>query len=591
MNGKRRLFWQVYPSYLLITVIALAAATWYASGAFRTFYLDRTASDLKARARLFEMEVLPSLDPLDEKKVDRLTKAIGSHASTRITVILPSGKVIGDSDEDPASMDTHVDRSEFLQAMKGDFGSSIRHSLTLHEDLMYAAIPVVKGGRTLAVVRTAIPISAIDAAYQSIRTKVILAGLVIAAFAALLGLLVSRKITRPIQQIRDWAESLARGEYQLRPSVRGSREMEALSASLGQTAQELRERMETVVRQRNEMEAVFSSMAEGVVALSMEERVIHMNQVAADILCCNRAEANGRTIQEVARNTVLHRFLRDTLSSREPMEADVLMSPDEAFVVNAHGTMLLDSSGNRIGALIVLNDVTRLRKLENIRSDFVANVSHEIKTPITAIKGFVETLRDGAANDPQEAKRFLTIIAKHVDRLEAIVEDLLRLSRIEREAEKGGLTLIESRIVDILKTAVQVCQGRAEVKEIRMDIVCPESITLKADSPLLEQAVVNLLDNAIKYSEERSAIQVETTTSDDEIVISVCDHGCGIEKKHLPRLFERFYRVDKARSRQVGGTGLGLAIVKHIVRAHGGHLSVESVSGKGSRFSIHLPRT
>ena len=591
MNGKKRLFWQVYPSYLVIAFITLTAVTWYASGAFRDFYLDRTASDLKARARLFEMEVTPFLDPLDEKEVDRLSKTIGSHASTRITVILPSGKVVGDSDENPASMDTHVDRPEFLRAMKGDFGSSIRHSLTLHEDLMYAAVPVVRDGRIIAVVRTAIPISAIDAAYRSIRGKVILAGVVIAVFAALLGLLVSRRITRPIREIRDWAELLASGEFKPRPSARGSREIEALSESLGKMARELRDRIETVVRQRNEMEAVFSSMAEGVMALSPEERVIHMNRAAADILGCDQAEANGRSIQEVARNTVLHRFLRDTLSSREPMEADVLMSPDEAFVVNARGTMLLDSSGNRIGALIVLNDVTRLRKLENIRSDFVANVSHEIKTPITAIKGFVETLRDGATSDPKETERFLKIIAKHVDRLEAIVEDLLRLSRIEREAEKGGLTLIENSICDILKTAVQVCQGRAEAKDIRMDMLCPEPIPLKADPPLLEQAVVNLLDNAIKYSEKGSSIQVETAKMDDEIVISVRDHGCGIEKKHLPRLFERFYRVDKARSRQVGGTGLGLAIVKHIVQAHGGHLSVESVPGKGSLFSIHLPVT
>ncbi len=589
MNGKGRLFWQVYPSYLLITFITLTAVTWYASGAFREFYLDRTASDLKARARFFEVEVTPALDPLDKKEVDRLSKSIGSHASTRITVILPSGKVIGDSDEDPASMDSHVDRPEFLQAMKAGFGSSIRHSLTLHESLMYAAMPVVKDGRIMAVVRTAIPISAIDAAYQSIRGKIIFAGVVIAAFAALLGLLVSRKITRPIQEIRDWAESLASGEFKPRPSVRGSKEIEALSESLGKTAEELRDRIEMVVRQRNEMKAVFSSMEEGVMAVSLEERVIHMNQAAADILGCDQTEAKGRSIQEVARNTVLHRFLRDTLSSREPLETDVLMSPDEAFVVNAHGTMLLDSSGNRIGALIVLNDVTRLRRLENIRSDFVANVSHEIKTPITAIKGFVETLRDGTSKDPREAERFLSIIAKHVDRLEAIVEDLLKLSRIEREAEKGGLTLIESRICDILKTAVQVCQGRADGKKIRMDILCPESIPLKADPPLLEQAVVNLLDNAIKYSEEGSSIQVEATQSDNEFVISVRDHGCGIEKKHLTRLFERFYRVDKARSRQVGGTGLGLAIVKHIVQAHGGHLSVESVPGKGSLFSIHLP--
>jgi len=354
-------------------------------------------------------------------------------------------------------------------------------------------------------------------------------------------------------------------------------------------AVELRDRIETVIRQRNEIEAMLSSMVEGVIALDMEERLISINQAAGRMLGIQLRDMQGRSIQEVVRSTKLYQFVNDTLSSSEPGERDIPMASDGELIVNCHGTLLRDAAGKQIGALIVFNDVTRLRRLENIRREFVANVSHELKTPITAIKGFVETLRDGAVKNPRDADRFLAIIDKHVARLEAIVEDLLSLSRIEQGAEMGEIQKIDTRISEILRTAVQVCHIRADAKQIRIEISCPEEIRAKVDPPLIEQAVVNLLDNAIKYSEEGKGVQVDASQGDHEIIVSVRDQGCGIEKKHLGRLFERFYRVDKARSRQVGGTGLGLAITKHIVQAHAGRLTVESTPGKGSVFSIHLP--
>jgi len=589
MVRKRRLFWQLYPSYLLISLISLAAATWYASSAVRHFFLEQTASDLKARAQLFEKQVIPYLDPLDEKALDLASKDAGRHAETRVTVILPSGRVVGDSDEEPAAMDTHADRPEVLKAIKTGLGTSIRHSRTLKKDLMYVAIPVLQHSNILAVVRTSIPTSAVDHALKDIQTRIILGGMIMALFAAILGLLVSRRITRPIEKIRNWADSISEGEFLRKPSIRASDEIEALSESLGKMAGDLKERIEMVSRQRNEMEAVFSSMVEGVLALDTEERVIRINKAATRMLDCSLPEAKGRTMQEVSRNTVLHQFMQDTLSSGKPLEKDVLLSTSSRLMVNAHGTILHDSERNRIGALIVLNDVTRLRQLENIRREFVANVSHELKTPITAIKGFVETLRDGAAKDPLDRERFLEIIDKHVDRLEAIVENLLYLSRIEQGAGEGEMELVESRIAEILRTAAQVCNVRATAKKIEIKISCPEPITAAVSSPLLEQAVINLLDNAIKYSEKGKVVRVEAMKKNEETIVSVHDQGCGIEKKHLPRLFERFYRVDKARSRHLGGTGLGLAIVKHIVQAHGGRLTVASTPGKGSVFSIHLP--
>ncbi|MBW1933220.1 MAG: PAS domain-containing protein, partial [Deltaproteobacteria bacterium] len=264
---------------------------------------------------------------------------------------------------------------------------------------------------------------------------------------------------------------------------------------------------------------------------------------------CDLAEAQGRSIQEVVRNTVLQQFVKNALSSQEAVEKEIVLSSDRERFLNGHGTLLRDAEGKQIGALIVLNDVTRLLRLEKIRREFVANASHEIKTPITAIKGFVETLRDGAVENHEDAERFLEIIGKHVDRLEAIIEDLLSLSRLEQEAGREEVLLGEGRLKDVLETAIQVCEANAMAKKIEVELSCAEDIVAKFDPLLLEQAIVNLIDNAIKYSGEGKIVWVEAVKAGKEIILSVRDQGCGIEKNHLPRLFERFYRADKARSR------------------------------------------
>jgi two-component system phosphate regulon sensor histidine kinase PhoR len=589
MPKKKRLLWQLYPSYLLIMLISLVAVTWYATHSLRHFYLDQAASGLEARAHLLEKQILDYLDPLDQKGIDRLCKRIGQSAATRITIILPSGKVVGDSEKDPAAMDTHVDRPEFIQALNDSLGRATRYSRTLDKNLMYVGLAVKKGTRTVAVLRTSTPVDSIDQAIYKIQIKIALVGLIIAVIAAILSLLVSRRITRPMEQIKSWAESVAGGKPHSRPPAAESEEISALSEALNRMAEELQDRIDTIMRQRNEIKAMLASMVEGVIAVDTQERLISMNDSAARMFACRPSDAQGRSIQEVVRNTTLHQFVRDALSSDRPVETDIVLSGTADRFISCHGTSLTDADGHQIGALIVLNDVSHIRKLETIRREFVANVSHEIRTPITAIRGFVETLQDGALDNAEDARRFLGIIEKHVNRLEAIIEDLLSLSRIEQEAETHDIHLSEASLLDVLQNAIQVCQVAAALKKARIDLSCSEHLVAGMDAQLLEQAVVNLLDNAIKYSDEGSSIQLSCTEGENEIVITVKDPGCGIEKRHLPRIFERFYRVDKARSRHLGGTGLGLAIVKHITQAHGGHIKVESAPGKGSAFSIHLP--
>jgi len=589
MKKKKRLLRHLFPSYLLITLISLVAVTWFASSSIRNFFLEQTAEDLLTRARLLENQIPHFLGPLETRLIDAMCKEIGVSSATRITVILPTGHVIGDSDEDPAIMDNHALRPEVIEARKGNVGQTIRRSTTLQKRMMYVAIPLKDKEEIIAVIRAALPVNAIDQALKAIQIKIMLGGLFIALLAAGISLYVSRRISRPIENLKQGADFFARGDLSHRMPGTDLVEIDSLIEALNQMAGQLEDRLNTIVRQKNELTAVLSSMTEGVMAVDMKERIISINKAAARIFETLPENLLNRSIPEVIRNPDLQKFINNALSSNKNLEEDITLYQGGERILYVHNTPLEDPDGQRRGILVVLNDVTHLRKLENMRKDFAANVSHEIKTPLTAIKGFVETLRSDEGVEPKETDRFLAIIEKHVNRLTAIVEDLMKLSKIEQQDEKSDIHLEESSVKNVILSAVQACREKADAKQITVDIVCPDDISLPLDSRLMTQAMVNLLDNAINYSSENGDIQISAFLHEKELRIRVQDHGIGIPKEHLSRLFERFYRVDKARSRELGGTGLGLAIVKHIAHAHGGRVLVESTLGKGSTFSVHLP--
>jgi two-component system phosphate regulon sensor histidine kinase PhoR len=332
-----------------------------------------------------------------------------------------------------------------------------------------------------------------------------------------------------------------------------------------------------------------SSIVEGVLAVNMDGEILSLNESAERLLAIEAEKAKGRSIEEAIRNADLHRFVRLALGSSEPVSGEIAFPGQPERVLKAQSSILRDAEERRIGVVAVLHDVTELRRLDNVRSEFVANVSHELMTPITSIKGFVETLQGGALNDPLQANRFLEIIAKHAARLQQIVEDLLNLSKIECDARTRRIPLERCALADPLHAAVAFCRSKAEEKNIAIRLDCGEDLVATINPRLLEQAAVNLIDNAVKYSEPGTEVEVSAKTSDTETTVEVKDHGCGIAPEHLPRVFERFYRVDRSRSRELGGTGLGLSIVKHIVKAHNGDVTVESTPGIGSRFIIHLP--
>jgi len=585
----KRLLWQLYPSYLLIILISLAAVSLFANTSIRKFYYEQAASDLENRALLLEGQISAHLSPLDREGMDVLCKELGRSGLTRVTVILPSGEVIGDSEQDPQAMDNHLDRPEVKQALTGGTGVSVRHSLTLGVNMMYVGVPLKENSVNIAVIRTSLPLTYIDKAIKGIQVKIIWGGVLVALYAALVGWFVARRISHPIDAIRKGAERYAQGDFGHRLPLADIEEIDSLAGAMNEMAASFQTQINTISRQRKELETILTGMVEGVVALDREERIINLNRAAAEMFGTNPELARGRRVQEVVRNVDFQKFTAKALVSDTLVEEDITLHTNGERIINGHSTVLRDEEGKSIGALVVLNDVTRLRKLENIRRDFVANVSHEIKTPLTAVKGFVETLRDGAMNNPEDARRFLDIIDRHASRLEAIVDDLLSLSRLEQEVEKDEVVLSEIPIRNVLTAANQICEVKAASKNIKILFSGNEELKARINPPLLEQAIVNLLDNAIKYSESAGTVRVEAEHQGDEIVISVRDHGRGIEKEHLDRLFERFYRVDKARSRKLGGTGLGLAIVKHIAQAHGGYVSVDSALGEGSTFRLHLP--
>jgi two-component system phosphate regulon sensor histidine kinase PhoR len=586
---RKRLVWQIFPSFLLITLLSIITAIWFASHAMERFFLDQTAADLTDRITLVRYQIEPHFRPLQADRIDRICKEAGQLSSTRFTVILPDGTVVGDSQENPSHMDNHAGRPEINAARQHGSGQSIRYSKTLDRRLMYVAVAVTVDNELAGVVRAAFAVNALDERMGAIRWRMAGGGAVIAILVGLISLLAARKISHPIERLKQGADAFAAGNLTDKLALPETEELAGLAQAMNQMAARLDRRIASAIQQKNELETVLSSMREGVVAIDSNEAIMSMNPLAAEMFECDRERAKNRSIQEVVRNLALQNFVAKAVKAEDSLEDDIPFFRQAEQILNIKSSPIVDSNEKRIGTLLVMTDVTRLRRLEHMRRDFVANVSHEIKTPLTAIKGYVETLFNREVDSAEDTHRFLGIVIKHVNRLESIVEDLLALSRIERENFREALNLATVRLGNICQTAIQVCHKNAEAKRIAIDVQCGEDLQATVDATLLEQAIVNLLDNAIKYSEDGSRVEISAEKRDGMTAIHIRDYGCGIAQRNLSRLFERFYRVDKARSRQLGGTGLGLAIVKHIVQAHEGEVTVESRLGEGSTFSLYLP--
>jgi two-component system phosphate regulon sensor histidine kinase PhoR len=620
MNKKRKLIWQIFPSFLVIILLSLTAVTWYSTRYFKAFFLENSEKELTIQAKLLQNKFAHLLkeDRQEISQIDSQCKKVGEIIQTRVTIVLPSGVVVGDSFGRIETMENHLIRPEIQAALKGRKGISIRYSATLDQNMMYIAFPVTRedqrtvgvpkesvesvepiesdpiesagpANQVIAVVRTAVSVSDIDKKITAVGNNILAALVLTLIAAAIASLYVARRITKPLEQMTRGAIEFAKGNLDNRLTVPATQELSQLARAMNKMAANLSEKILDFKNRSHELEAVHTSMQEGVIAIDKNEQIITINTAAAKIFDFPAPTLKKKNILEVARNYELQTFIQRALSTHEPVEEDILIERDETIILNIHSTALYDTRKKRMGTLIIFHDITRIRRLEMMHKAFAANVSHELKTPLTTIKGFIETLQQMLADkESQNSETFLKIIEKNVNRMVELIDDLLALSRLER-LEGTDIEFDAHPLSTLLEGALHICSPLAMDKNIQIALDCSETITAMIDPILMEQAIINLVDNAVKYNPENTRVTIGAMCQKGMVVIRVQDFGTGIDKEHLPKIFNRFYRVDKGRSRNEGGTGLGLAIVKHIVQYHNGKIEVESQKGRGTTFKISIP--
>lgn len=587
----RRLFFQIYPAFLLLIALTILPTAWFATRIFRDFYIANIRTEVSQRATMLKPQILQHLSDPGFLEFCRKT---AEDSGTRLTVIAPDGKVLYDSDGDYSTMPSHEERPELKQALaERRLVSSQRYSATLMKEMFYVADPLVDAkGDVVGAFRLSLPLAVVDTNIGALKIKLFFFAVFLALLSMGFGLLISRRLSRPLEEVRKSVVRMAEGDLNKRISAAGSiEEINALAEAVNSLGVQLKLRISDITSRKNELSTILSSMSEGVIAVDPDLRMIIVNKAAREILGMKEDSVEGHTVYEVLRNPHMQSFVEKLLATRSPAEDELEWDAGDKRILVLRGSIMMDADSPS-GAVVVIRDITRMRKLEDMRRDFVANVSHEIKTPVTAIKTAVETLAAQSDSFPPPLRRFLEIIGRHADRLADLVGDVLSLSALESGSSSMGMlfSFRQESLFRILQTALELCRSRAESAQVTLKLECGEKIRLFADASLLEQAVVNLVDNAIKYSPAGETVRIAGAEKEDHILIRVSDHGCGIPEQEHDRIFERFYRVDKARSRKLGGTGLGLSIVKHIVLAHHGTVHVESVPGEGSTFVIELPK-
>lgn len=586
-----RLFWKLFASFTILNLAATITFVVIVSGWQQDQVTEQIKQRLHDSATLIRGNVATLLPEGRSEALQSQIRILGDQIDTRVTIVSMSGQVLADSNQstiaDVAQMENHKDRLELVQAASDGYGTSERVSPTLGEPLLYVALRLDQDGKPAGLVRAALPMTTVIAEVRTIQRLIWLVAVVVSIAVAALSYVLAARIVKPIQTLTTAAESVAAGEYQQNVYLQNHDELGVLAKSFNRMTKELNVR-ETQLRESNRrLITVLEGMVEGVIALDDRERVVLANAAAGRLLGFVPAEAEGRPLLEVARNRPIHEAL--TVSdSADSRHTEIELGDEEGRVVGINSTLLSSEPSTR--CILVLHDLTELRRLESLRQEFVANVSHELKTPLSCIKAYAETLLSGAIDDVENNRRFVGQIDEQAERLSELILDLLSIARIESGQQAFEVSAVN--VADVAHACITSNQAAATSKEIMLAVGgSPEGLLVSADEEGVRQILNNLIDNAIKYSPEAGTVSVTWRLEDTNACIEVRDTGPGISAEFLPRLFERFFRVDKARSRELGGTGLGLSIVKHLAQSFGGGVEVESQVGEGTVFTVTLPAT
>ncbi|HHY46919.1 MAG TPA: cell wall metabolism sensor histidine kinase WalK [Firmicutes bacterium] len=580
-------------SFWAIVLLVTGITTVFLNRAFQEHFVTTIDSSLKANARMVSDLLLergfPGGMPGRLPQIQEITERVARDVKARVTIIDPSGAVLSDSQKNAGLMNNHADRPEVKQALAGKTGTSTRFSRTILSTMRYIAVPVISDGKVVAVVRLAVPLTEINRTRDRIRSRLMVAAFISILLSGGIAYLLARSLAEPLRDMITVASRIAGGDFSKRVRITARDEIGCLADALNHMADRLSTTIQEMSEERNKIKAILASMADGVVAVDSDNRIILMNRAAEQMFGITEGAAYGRKFLEAIRNYELVEALSGATRGEVHSAEFKVFSPNER-ILRVSATCIESTSDQPAGVVAVIQDVTELRRLEQLRTEFVSNVSHELRTPLTSIKGFVETLLDGAMEDGSTATRFLGIIQNEANRLERLISDLLDLSRIE--SGQIALRKVPCHLDKLTQSVCTFLHGQADAKQLSLEINIPADFPqVPADKDLLRQVFINLIDNAIKYTPAGGRVIIYGSDSGDSVTIHVEDTGVGIPKAHLSRLFERFYRVDKARSRELGGTGLGLAIVKHIIDRHGGKVWIESEVGKGTRVSFTLPKS
>ncbi len=521
------------------------------------------------------------------QKVSKTVKRIAKEADGRITVIDMDGKVLGDSSADYTKLPNHSDRPEIRTAFSGRIGTVARYSNTLKQRLIYVAYPLRMNGKIVGVVRIAKEQSTLNHLLLRIRLAII-GGIIITAILTLFfGVLIMRRLSEPILDLKRLALRITQGDLSARVRYFGDDEVAELGLAFNNMVEKLADSFSIIKDEKRKLEAILGNLVDGILVIDKDLKIILVNRAAQDILGLSSSNIQGRPVLEVVFNHHLMDLIREVNFSGQAFESELFLYYPDNKQVQVFLAPLKDDDGNSAGSIVVLNDLTKLRQLERVRQDFVANVSHELRTPITSVKAMAETLLGGAWKDQAMLHRYLQAIDQESDRLSNLINDLLDLTKLDSniEASKEPFDLIQ--LID----EVQERFINTNTETGRFSLYLPDSDLprVEANRDRIKQVLINLLDNAFKYTPPGGEIRLSVWPESDWVKIAVADNGIGIPKEDLGRIFERFYRVDKARSREKGGTGLGLSIVKHIVESYGGKIEVESSLYQGSVFTFSLP--